>query len=1179
MKPNNPDSNRPAFSDGSRGFALVMVLAILALLTALVVGLLTRASTERSAASSYQSSITTRQLADTAVSLVQGQINLATNQGTEVAWTSQPGMVRTFNTSGNLLHAYKLYSAPNMISDSVGITGGKSSDEAPTQWYQSQAEWTDLNEPLNGIYPILDPDANASGYANTSGTSAMPVKWLYVLQNGSIVAPTSVSGSIATIDESQSPIVGRIAFWTDDESCKVNINTASEGTYWDTPRADTPTERNYARYQPVSKEFQRYPGHPATTSLSAVFQKPAGFTDQQWADQIYTLVPRVEGGGSQGGTAAVDTITGAIPLDSNRLYASVDELIFTPTRSLNSEFTTKNVEQAKFFLTAHSRAPETNLFNLPRIACWPIYNGLAANRVTAFDRLIAYCASTGTTGALLPYYFQRQDADSTTTDIGLDRNNKLYSYLQYLTSKPIPGFGGNFLTKYPNDRDQILTEIFDYIRCVNLYDDSLPKSPTAEANKQGYQYTNYRDSRSANPGDGLMWSPGYGFVTPTHGPNNTMGFGRFATLSEIGTLFICNAQANDPTTTGDESLESNDPTTNNTLATNTKLLPGQKRIQAMTLLEIFDVMQGYNDMVPDLTVKIENLDKLSVTTALSGTQSLGLPVSASAHYAKTLGKMTGVADYGGNLGFRYTTQPGTDPLSQLSPFIGKSITIDAPVTGGTMTFNGTTVTVSIYTGDTTSDSALVQKLKVQIPGGTFPIPNLVDTVPAGGSAKEFWWKLDPSGIRPGVNGRLKNVRGNPGIDSTVALKNYDVLRTVMVAHGDYRLVAATQDLTDLNVFAKHPGYDDTTRRLASSFGNNINPSIEQAWDPTGKYIASLSYTAQFAPKIPSDAIQTPETTGDYDTGMADTPDGAYINKPDDGNVQGVNTTGTVPYFTNGNQVTAGAAYFTPNREMPSPGMFGSLPTGVKANRPWQTLLFRPQSGHPGAESPKDHLFLDLFWMPVVEPYAISDRFSTAGKINLNYQILPFTNLTRSTGIQALLKGEKLMAIDDNASTYKNANHAGEFRYSLNMAETLKQFETRFSSGDVFKSASEICDLYMVPQGTALSDIGAFWGSHRRTGDNVREKIYTTLYPRLTVRSNTYTVHFRVQALKKRPTSERGKWTEGKDSVIGEYRGFTVIERFINPNIEIPDYGANPSSSQTLDQCYKWRVIRNAQFNP
>lgn len=27
-----------------------------------------------------------------------------------------------------------------------------------------------------------------------------------------------------------------LAFWTDDEFCKVNINTAMDGVYWDVPR-------------------------------------------------------------------------------------------------------------------------------------------------------------------------------------------------------------------------------------------------------------------------------------------------------------------------------------------------------------------------------------------------------------------------------------------------------------------------------------------------------------------------------------------------------------------------------------------------------------------------------------------------------------------------------------------------------------------------------------------------------------------------------------------------------------------------------------------------------------------------------------------------------------------------------------------------------------------------------
>ncbi len=36
-------------------------------------------------------------------------------------------------------------------------------------------------------------------------------------------------------------------------------------------------------------------------------------------------------------------------------------------------------------------------------------------------------------------------------------------------------------------------------------------------------------------------------------------------------------------------------------------------------------------------------------------------------------------------------------------------------------------------------------------------------------------------------------------------------------------------------------------------------------------------------------------------------------------------------------------------------------------------------------------------MPVVEPYPISEPLSTAGRINMNYQIVPFTYINRDNG--------------------------------------------------------------------------------------------------------------------------------------------------------------------------------------
>ncbi len=93
--------------------------------------------------------------------------------------------------------------------------------------------------------------------ATASNTVPMPVKWIYVLSDGSLHLPAASSSGervIISAASADNPIIGRIAFWADDETCKINVNTASIGlvstnvgasypyaaqdynTFWDTPR-------------------------------------------------------------------------------------------------------------------------------------------------------------------------------------------------------------------------------------------------------------------------------------------------------------------------------------------------------------------------------------------------------------------------------------------------------------------------------------------------------------------------------------------------------------------------------------------------------------------------------------------------------------------------------------------------------------------------------------------------------------------------------------------------------------------------------------------------------------------------------------------------------------------------------------------------------------------------------
>lgn len=1245
----NPKQNR----NPTRGIALVVVLAILVLIMGLCVGFLTRVSTEQTSSGGYASSVNARVLGNTAVQIVQAQINAATTQGINVAWSSQPGLIRTYDNAGAPLKSYKLYSSDTMQSN--GALNPATEAAALASWYDNRALFTDLNQPVAtgtdstpDCWPILDPSAlgsmqaplgfgitNAPVGASQGVTNAapMPVRWLYILKNGQTVAPSG-SGTAATITGASraNPIVGRIAFWTDDESCKVNINTASEGTYWDIPRANTGVEKKFGGYQPAKNEFQMFPGHPATTSLSAVF--PGLLSDpinQTARDNLFSIVPRLQNQGSQNGTVNVLDIQ-PVTLDTDRLYSSVDELLFAQTfnsgRIVNTGMDKKTLEGTKFLLTATSRSPETNLFNLPRIACWPVSTGTGANDRSAFDRLIAFCGTLDSK----PFFFQRQYPNSPTQDYdSIDRNSTLYGFLQSLTNRPTPGFGGTLATKFGDDNDQILTEIFDYIRCATLDDKNLP-------NKTGQ----FAKGIPALPADNHT-RLGYGQVTPiTIG--STRGAGRFITIPQVGIWMIC---------TGDSTVaESNDPAKNMTLATGTPLVSAtsvvtgttkQIRVEMALLLEPFCTMAGWAAMRPDITITVSGLESWTLKASGDsnpvnlGFPSLGAqtPSNAGLYVLGTAPDQTNKSrDAAGHLGIRWgldhralrarnegrlPKDAGFDSspdgasgvqLSQQYPFVGEPVTLTLKTNSSNVEFSGGLIKITIanrQTGD------VIQTLDVNFPSGSFPSPKLYRSG-AGGTVAATdpgRWTFQAGGCGLSTTGRFENSYNGSGVGVYyIFQRDYDVVRSMVAAKGqqtlDYRLIALTGTVP-YTWFDKHPSYDNTGIRLANSFeepGEGLQPHVQINNNNLGK-LANISgnYGRNDAPAVPYPALAA-QNNCDWENGLASDVDGPYMNKPDEGNTFTTDADASPPYFvSNDAKRTFTATFSSPNRVMPSPGMFGSLPTGVKREQSWQTLLFRRQPGHPdytassgGFTQDPDYLLMDLFWMPVVEPYAISEPLSTAGKINMNQQIVPFTYIERKTGLYAVLKNEKVMSIpNEDVGSYKSGS-SNNYRRDIKIPETLKQFDFRFENTDntglyAFRTPAEICDIHFVPDDlktisadskAAMDDSMAdYWSNHALTGDNSRERIATTVYPRLTTKSNTYTVHFRAQSLQQvRRTADQDKWFEGRDVVTGEYRGSTTLERFIDPNITgLPDYALNPDATPTLDSYYRWRVRVNKQFAP
>jgi len=624
-----PEKLKPSklFKKDKKGVALVTVLTVMALTTILVMTFFSLATSEHRASNTYSHGLQAQQVAEQAVNMVIAQIREATTVGTKKAWASQPGAIRQWEQNGDEGYAYKLYSDDKLKTKDWGDFQKDFTEVS--NWSEKPSHFVDLNEPVirgeKVYYPIVhplaatvpqwpqkigdDPDDNGvEGFSYNETDSirdfgpvgtlangiikqdhvAMPVKWIYQLADGTLgvldesggtgsnaafqFVPISSGGSEAS---EKNPIAARFAFWADDETTKLNINTHAGGLAWDIPKAGGELDMAMGKYQPAQNEWQRYPGHPASVHLSPALAPGVLdiVNDREAMEMLYKVVPRVVGGGSESGTRIIDTRRkeeqNGLIADFEPLFPTLDDVIMRSDRTPH-EFPdaqgqaippnelSEYLERSKFFVTVNSRAPETTLFNTPKIAIWPIYNAAYGTpdydktKLTTFDRLIHYCASMGKAeGTDYPryeYIFKREKADSATHDYEIPRNKILYSYLRSMLREPIPGYGDSFEGKYGKENvAQIATMIFDYIRTTNLHDDTLyedfGQAFTKENSDVHPTYTNPRDSNE--PGFGHK---GHGQVTPIEievegvDTEASHGIGRFYTLAGAHVHVTCVAQ-------------------------------------------------------------------------------------------------------------------------------------------------------------------------------------------------------------------------------------------------------------------------------------------------------------------------------------------------------------------------------------------------------------------------------------------------------------------------------------------------------------------------------------------------------------------------------------------------------------------------------------------------------------
>ena len=1375
---------RPTAGKKQRGIALITVVAILAVLTVLSIAILTLAGNELRSARSYSDSVRTRQLSELVTSLVIGQIREATRSDRKVGgglfgggaialWASQPGMIRTFEDEGKLLRAYKLYSSAKMtIEDESDIP---EEVNAIREWEQSPERFVDLNAPsiayntrgqeVNRYFPILDPRAKTRDRVEAFDFEAfpgvreeerlpMPVEWIYLLKDGKM-GTMDTAGKFASSDPTaqpgqRNPIVARVAFWADDETTKINVNTAAEAILWDKPKANTDWGKLWSQFQPVVHEVQRYPGHPATTCLSALFF-PGKYIDGEGNAQLtrnelqalLEITPKVEWGGSEDGKKKARE-SDIIEYDADRLYASVDDIVFNIKRK-NNQFIDmlpdglERFERAKGFMTVRSQAPELNVHGRPRISLWAFHQEDNPRHRTPLDDTIEFCTSLGPRSRLIKFFFQRRDATSRHQEfyVRASRANvNLYMYLMAQVYRKVPGYGKSLAqkygarkkapfkptyyqddTEYKLDHFCIALQMFDYMRQVNIHDGRLDEP--------------YADFQAgANNGFGQI--SGINLIgrnlTTDNGSNQQSsnwhrksleprGSGRMFTISEVAMVTYVTAQAKltkwpeNGNFTGalgnyfeSESGPGSDQNVLMRIVANQhpeyarwlgrKFGPSDvgktfSYVETGLIPEAFSVAQGFHQIHPKQTIRL-----LTGGTGYDGgmDEETGLAINgiplqlwgdsrdSPGHQGPAIFTVdpaetdarsnlpAGWYGWGGTGGYRlfrfgrFSVEPGSkgyyggqflaNGTGSLAHFYCQTPVIlseddDLEIT------QEKPLQMVVYDqgaqGASTGNLVQVFNLRWAQPGETLKLKHPQKNTPTySGWTRRFNDAADG------------NARRNP-VFVLESQRDKENITSLVVCHGDVRLVSTKRNVPS-ELFRLHPRVG--RNRAAHSLSWAIYPGSTTtgrhatfAMELHGRSLADVKYDPEMEPDFCWDPSRDrkrdyapllsegyafpidPAITRDFDNGIGGCTDGAYINKPDDGadDVPGSSVFNQkFPYFQAG-EWKKGQSYedrnewnFNPNRMVPSGVMFGSLPSASQAGAPWTTLLFRPNVAYKGHQRknahlgeagnglrytgdketvdgfkvpqlrsvyrdeklPPDHIWLDFFWMPIVEPYPLSEPFSTRGKVNLNYQMLPFSYIKRATALAAVFKSERVLGIPSSAGRlYKDGNASGHKGWhhpiDMDFAEgTLAQWEHKFDQGKVFRTATEVCEMFLYPKDEDVAwdennnNIRKWWDEHRLTGDNSIEQPYANIYPRVTTKSNTFKVYMTVQTLQKVRGTSANEFVPGQDQVTGEYRGSAVIERFLDPtDRDIPDYKNHraENAAESLEEYYRYRVVNVRQF--
>jgi|GEM_PF-2935212 len=189
MKPRNP------------GFALIVTLAVLVLVTVMVVGLLVSVKLDREASQSHLAGTRAELAAAWGIEEVVATLRKYT-ANPDIGWVSQPGRLVVSDASGNA-------ATRELLAHEIALSPGAPS-ETPGAGLLAPANLNVRMLEGDGTHGVLMPD-----------TAPALLKWVYIRQDG-----TPDLSETPDLTDRANPIVARCAYWADDDATRLNLNLA-----------------------------------------------------------------------------------------------------------------------------------------------------------------------------------------------------------------------------------------------------------------------------------------------------------------------------------------------------------------------------------------------------------------------------------------------------------------------------------------------------------------------------------------------------------------------------------------------------------------------------------------------------------------------------------------------------------------------------------------------------------------------------------------------------------------------------------------------------------------------------------------------------------------------------------------------------------------------------------------